>query len=355
MLLFVEGARHSESRKAEKSSMRPEGVIVPMFSPCMEDGQLDPAGIRGYVDYLESRSGIASIFVRSGVGRMYTFTCDETRLMMREAIHASQRTPILPGTAGEYDGNPDSKPSPEVYTSQTIELSKEAQALGAPAVVVILPSGLTLREDVPTEDLIFEYYRQIDQAVDIPILLYQPPGMPIEFQMTSSLMRRIAKLNNVAGMKLSSADETLWRELGQTAQETGFTMICGNESAFLMALFHGAQGVIGEGCNLYPELLCALKHYFDMGNLDEAEILQEKVKKALGLKSMYSSALVAKALARYRGFPVRVTLRPNTRYASAGYHGQDHPEPTIPDPSFITRYDEALRKACAPYMGIFEE
>ena len=332
--------------------MTPEGVIVPMFTPCTEEGQLDPEGIQGYVQYLESRAGISYIFVRSGVGRMYTFTCDETRLMMKEALSASASKPILPGTAGEYDGNPEAKPLAEEYTQQTIELSQEAHALGAPAVVIVLPSALPLKRRDSSEDVIFEYYKQIDEAVDIPILLYQPPGLPEPFQMTSPLMRRLSELDHVIGMKLSSADSSLWQELGSTARETGFSMICGNENGYLMALFHGAQGVIGEGCNLYPELLCALKYHFEMGDLDTAEVLQEKIQRMLGLKKKFPSSLIGKALAKYRGYNVQVALRPDPRKKQTGYDSKSDPAQSLPDEAFIAKYDEELRKACEPYLNI---
>jgi dihydrodipicolinate synthase/N-acetylneuraminate lyase len=154
-------------------------------------------------------------------------------------------------------------------------------------------------------------------------------------------------------MKLSSADETLWRELGKTAAETGFTMICGAEHAYLMALHHGACGVIGEGCNLYPEILCAVKYYHLAGAAQEAERAQLEVNRLLKLKGGFPAAILGKALALRRGCQLTVAQRTAAELDRSGYAGRrDEARARIPTDQFMVRYDREIERACAPYADI---
>ena len=172
--------------------------------------------------------------------------------------------------------------------------------------------------------------------------------------MTAPLMRRLAKLDHLLGMKLSSADAGLWQELGSTAAETGFTMVCGTEHAYLMALGHGARGVIGEGCNLYPEILCALRHYYLAGDMARADAAQAEVNRLLGLKGEFSATILGKALARRRGYEVPIARRVATGLDRSGYEtGETRPNP-LPDEHFMARYDAEIARACRPYRQIAE-
>ena len=322
-----------------------------MFTPCLADGSLDPGGIAEYVRYLRARAGIAAIFPRCGLGQMYTFTCDEAVAIAKHTIAAAGKTPVLPGTAGEFSGDRKAKPDPDVYLDQTIELSVQAEKLGAAAVVIVMPWALRLAEGANVEDVIFDYYQQVDSRVSVPIVLYQPPGLPEEFRMTSPLMRRLTKLDHIVGMKVSSDDEALWRELGQTAAATGFTMICGAENGYLMSLDHGAQGVIGEGCNLYPEILFAVKHYYLAGDTAKATKAQAEVNRLLDIKGKYSSTIIGKALAKRRGYDVPVAKRVATGPDRSGY-ARKGTEEALPGDDFMARYDAEITKACEPYMEI---
>ena len=331
---------------------QPEGVIVPMFTPCLADGRLDPRGIAEYVRYLRDRAGVAAIFPRCGLGQMYTFTCDEAVVMMQHAIPAAGTVPVLPGTAGEFSGDRNARPDPDVYLKQTVALSVRAQQLGAAAAVVVLPWALPVARGVSVEDVIVAYYQAVDRSIDIPIMIYQPPGTDEAFRMTPSLMRRLARLDHMAGMKLSSDDADLWRQLGDTAAATGFTMICGAEHGYLTALAHGARGVIGEGCNLYPEILYAVRHYYLAGDLAKAEKAQAEVNRLLTLKADCHATILGKALARRRGYDVPVARRIATGIDRSGYAPERSDSTALPDADFMARYDAEITGACQPYLDL---
>ena len=139
------------------------GVITPMYTPCDREGRLDERGLRSMVDWLKGRKAITTLFPRSGVGKMYTFTFEEVKLITDIVLsQANGEIYVMPGTAGEYDHNPQHKPDPDRYTQHSIELSLYAQQKGATAVVLVVPSALRKEEDKPVADTIFEYYEKVN-------------------------------------------------------------------------------------------------------------------------------------------------------------------------------------------------
>ena len=235
------------------------GVITPMFTPCRPDGSLDEAAIRSYTDYLIDMGSITALFPRCGLGRMYAFDYDEVKQIIDIVVdQAADRMPVMPGTSGVYDGNPAHRPDPDVFIRQGIELSQHAQKCGAAAVVLVLPAALAPVEGVPLEDTICEYFAAIGAEIDLPIVMYQAPGLPEEYLMTPSLLQRLLTLPNVAGMKYSSGEMVRMARLAMAAEGTNFAFIAGDEIGYLFAITLGASGVIGQGCNTNPEILRAV-------------------------------------------------------------------------------------------------
>lgn len=254
------------------------GVIAPMFTPRFEDGRLDLDGARNFVRWLKSRKCVSSAFARSGVGEMYRFTMSEAREFIATVVdEAAGDLGVLAGCAGEYDDDPEHRPDPARYTAQAVELSQFAQERGADAVVHVLPTALTVGPGETHEQVIFDYYRAVTDAVGIPVVLYQPPELEAKYCMTPALMRRLLSLPRIGGMKLSSAERGVFGPIAAVVAGTGFGMISGCEHFYADALQAGATGVIGGGCNTHPELIYAVQYHFQSGDLDRSRAAQEKV------------------------------------------------------------------------------
>jgi dihydrodipicolinate synthase/N-acetylneuraminate lyase len=280
------------------------GVIAPMFTPCNEDGSLDDEGIRSYVNWLKDTGAVTSIFVRSGVGKMLLFTMDEVRQMARVAIEeADGEVYVLVGASGEFSRG---RPREKVYIEQTVELCQFAQDNGADGAVVV-SFGLDPLGNL--DEKIVKFYEKLNDSVEIPILIYQPGMTPAPFLMKSEVLERVSALPKVRGMKFSTDDMKRFGELCSASLDEDFTMISGAETSFLPSLSLGAGGVIGEGCNTYPQVLRAVFDNFMAGDLGAAARAQFTVNRTLSVWSGMDSAMVGKSYLASKGVKIKPILR----------------------------------------------
>lgn len=292
-----------------------EGVIAPMLTPIHSDGSLDLPGAASFVEWLVSRRCVRSVFARSGMGKMFTFSVDETKRFGETVVKAANgRIGVLIGSSGEWttrDKDRSHKPDAERYLSQAVELSLHAQKIGTDAAVHVMPEAYVPQSGESIEDASYRYFHTIHEATKIPIIIYQPGGIEAEYQMTPALLRRLTVLPRIAGMKVSTADDLVFGPLAQVVSGTSFALIAGNENYYLRALNQGAVGVIGEGCNVYPEILESIRVHFRAGHLLDAERAQADVPKALELTHGYSGSVMWKQILKERGVRIEYYDRNN--------------------------------------------
>lgn len=258
------------------------GVITPMFTPAREDGTIDEDGLRQYTRRLVREPSVTSLFWRSGVGRMYTFSMEEIRWSLDIVLsEAGEKKPVLLGASGCYHGDFTRTADPVRYKEETLELCELAQAKRLMAVVLVIPAGLPVPPGSSPEEVVIEFYEFIHQRTGIPILIYNPQNIPDPFQIAPRVVARLAPLPRVAGMKLSTNDMYRMSILIDAAGEHDFTMIGGSECVYYHALMTGAAGVIGQGCSVYPRLLRAILDHVVKGDFESARRAQFAVNRAL--------------------------------------------------------------------------
>jgi len=237
---------------------RVEGPIVPMLTPFTEDGCIDGETLRRFTDWLIDQR-VSALFPIGGSGERVALTKEEKKIIMQMVIQqADKRVPVWPGTGG-------------ADLRETIELSQYAETLGADAVVVVIP-----RDIEPTEEAIFNYYKELDKNIDIPIYLYEPGGYE-PYSITPNLFKRLAGLNHIAGIKDSSSNMNKITRMVMETEGTRVQVIQGNEVLYLSSLPLGIRGVIGGGCNVYPGLFIELLRYYKEGDVDSARRIQWEI------------------------------------------------------------------------------
>lgn len=257
-----------------------EGVIANVFTCFNEDETLDDVGQRAFLDALLDRGGVDAFFVRSGMGQMYTYSFEDAKQIAKVACtHMAGKAPVLVGCSGEWDRNFDRKPDGEVFTQQAVELSKHAEGLGAAAVVHTMPEAIPVKEGETPLDVTLRYLEAVTGAVDIPVVLYQPPGTDPAFRVTADTIQQMAQVPGVSAIKISTADAGYVADICWAAKKlnNGFRYISGAETAYYAALYLGSCGVIGQGACLNPSILQAVKERFDAGDHDGAMEAQRSI------------------------------------------------------------------------------
>ncbi|WP_280536905.1 4-hydroxy-tetrahydrodipicolinate synthase [Halopenitus sp. POP-27] len=214
-----------------------EGVFPPIVTPFDDDGEVDYESLADNVDRLE-RNGVSGITSCGSTGERSTLRPQEHRDVIEfTAEHAS--TPVIAGTGSSS-------------TWEAIELTQHAADVGADAAMVHAPYY-----SAPSDDDIVHHYREVANAAEIPVLLYNYPAA-FGFNLDPDVVVELAAHPNVVGIKDSLGDLRQIHELIRRTEETDFDVISGWDSLAWPAINAGATGLIGISGNVFPGALAEL-------------------------------------------------------------------------------------------------
>lgn len=291
-----------------------EKIIAPMYTPFNEDASLDEIGIGEVLKFLENKKVVNTVFVRSGVGKMHTFSFNEVKKIIEIATENTS-LPIIAGTSGIYNRDRNNKPEQKKYIEETILLTNYAKEKGAKGAVIVIPEALSCKNKEEIPERIFEYYKTISENSEIPLTIYAPPGIEEGYEPTPSLIEKIVSLKNIAGMKYSTSDINKFKAIAEVVRnKTSFSLIVGAEHIFLEGLQTGAKGVIGGGCNFQPEILYSVYKNFKEGKLKEAEEAQNTAKAVLSKLSGVDGSIFIMMYLRDKGYNVKICTRGQNIY-----------------------------------------
>lgn len=284
------------------------GAMAPVFTAFREDGAFDPDGQRAFLDFLLGWGPISAFIVRSGLGQMYAFGYDDVIAIAETTCrHLAGKAPVIVGCAGVWDRNRDRYPDPATYTRQAVELSRRAEALGAAGVLHVVPEAVRPRDGETIGQVILRYFAAVNDAVRTPIFIYQPPGTDPGYRITTEWVRVLAQMDNVAGMKTSTADAGYITDMIWATADLDFAFIPGAETAFLAALALGSRATIGQGCTVNPSIVAAVQQRFEAGDLRGALDAQRSVN--LLVESCPNPVEFLKRYAAEKGYAVQPHAR----------------------------------------------
>jgi 4-hydroxy-tetrahydrodipicolinate synthase len=212
--------------------MKPlRGTYTVLITPFTPDGKaIDVPALRRLVDW-QIEQGIHGLVPLGSTGEFLSLTREEREQVIETCVTtAAGRVPVLIGTGAEW-------------TRDAVDYAREAERFGADGIMVIPPFYST-----PTEDELFEHYRQIGEAVSLPIMIYNNPATA-NVDLTPPLVARLSRIDNVRYIKESTLEVTRVRDILELCGErmTVFAGILGYESFWL-----GAKGWVAVCSNLLP-------------------------------------------------------------------------------------------------------
>ena len=329
------------------ASFQPKGIISPLFTPFDKEGRIDEAGAANAVRWLVDRRIVSGVFCRSGMGQMFTFSRDDARKLMRAVVQATAgRLTVYANCSGEWRRDENApKPDPKQYTDQSIELAAYAKEQGADAAVFVMPMALAERADMPTEEMIFQYFQAVAKATDMPLFIYQAPGLDPQYNMTPALLKRLlTEVTSLRGMKVSTNKHEFFDPLAEAARGFDhFSMIAGAEHFYLEALPLGAKGCIGGGCMTHPEMIFAIEYYYRQGDMAAAQAAHDVTYRTLRAQGelKVNNSVAGKLYITAKGYPCQPYQRP-----------VGSPLPTAEQ---LAAYTELLDTSVAPYRQAVQE
>jgi len=155
-------------------------------------------------------------------------------------------------------------------TAEAIRLTRHAKNAGATAALVVMPYY-----NKPTPEGQYRHFKEIHDAADIPILIYNIPGRSI-VDMSIETMARLAKLPNIIGVKDATND--LARPIRtKAAIGADFCMLSGEDATVMAFLAQGGHGCISVTANVAPRLLSEMHGAWQRGDLKSAMTINERL------------------------------------------------------------------------------
>jgi 4-hydroxy-tetrahydrodipicolinate synthase len=210
-----------------------EGSYTVMLTPFTEDGKnIDVAAARRFIDW-QIKEGVPGLIPLGSTGEFLSVADDERTQLVETIIdQVKGRVPVIVGTAAEW-------------ANDAVRYSREAERLRADGVMVVPPFYAT-----PSEDELFEHYRQISEAISIPIMVYNNP-FTSNVDLKPAFVARLAQLDNVRYIKDSSGDISRVREIARLS-DGKVTVFAGYHAYDSIVL--GAKGWVSVCGNIVPRL-----------------------------------------------------------------------------------------------------
>lgn len=231
------------------------GAITPLVTPFDEDGALDTASIASLVDWQLAR-GTHGISVGGSTGEPTSQTVAERIEVMRAAAAAiGDRVPFLPGTG-------------TAIMSETLELTAEAQRLGAAAALVVTPYY-----GRPQQQGLYEWYSTVaGEFPDLPIIVYNVPIRAAVDISPETVVRLRRDHENIVGIKETTRD---FEHVSYVLDKCGtdFIALSGIELLCYPMLCLGGDGHLSCAGNFAPEPAAELYDAFVAGDHQRAREL----------------------------------------------------------------------------------
>lgn len=233
------------------------GSIVALVTPMHDDGSVDYAALRRLIDW-HIAQGTDCIGVVGTTGESPTVSVEEHCEIIRVSVeHAKGRVPIMAGTGGNS-------------TREAIELSRFAKQVGADCTLSVVPYY-----NKPSQEGIYQHYKAIAEAVDIPMVLYNVPGRTVA-DMQPETALRCASLPGVIGVKEATGNIERAQWLIKQAPKS-FAIYSGDDGTAVALMLLGGQGNVSVTANVAPKLMHELCIAAVEGRVREATTIQMRL------------------------------------------------------------------------------
>ncbi|MGB0205957.1 MAG: 4-hydroxy-tetrahydrodipicolinate synthase [Neptuniibacter sp.] len=267
------------------------GSSVALVTPMHSNGDVDWENLDKLVD-MHVEKGTDSIVAVGTTGESATLNCDEhCQVIKRVVERVAGKIPVIAGTGANS-------------TAEAIELTAEAKAMGADACLLVTPYY-----NKPTQEGLYQHYKAVAEAVDIPQILYNVPGRTAcDMQPATAL--RLADLPNIVGIKEATGDIERAKELIAKAPE-GFAIYSGDDETAVELMLAGGHGNISVTANIAPAEMAKLCSLAMNGEADEARNLNQSLMQLHNSMFVESNPIPVKwAMAEmgWMGYGIRLPL-----------------------------------------------
>ena len=233
------------------------GSLVALVTPMNPDGSVDWDALKRLVQWhvAEGTHGIVAV---GTTGESATLDVDEHLSVVRTVIEvAAGRLKVIAGTGANS-------------TREAIELTREAALLGADAVLLVTPYY-----NKPTQEGLYQHYKAIAEAVQIPQILYNVPGRT-GVDMHNDTVVRLAGTPNIVGIKDATGDLARGKDLIDRVAGR-MAVYSGDDATAIELMLLGGKGNISVTANVAPGVMAEACEAALAGHAEQARALTARV------------------------------------------------------------------------------
>jgi len=233
------------------------GYAPALPTPFNDDGNIDSAAFEKFCD-CQIREGATALVVCGTTGEAAALSPAEHHTLVRIAAGvASSRLPVIAGAGSNS-------------TSHAIDLTQDAQACGADAVLSVVPYY-----NKPTQIGLYEHFRAIAESTALPVILYDVPSRTA-CGLADETVVRLAEMPQVIGLKDATGDVTRPARL-RSLVGPDFRLLSGDDATALAFLAQGGDGCISVTSNVVPGLCRSMFLAYRHANMPRATHLANPI------------------------------------------------------------------------------
>ena len=218
-----------------QSSPMLQGSLVAIVTPMQADGNLDLDALKTLLDFHVS-AGTDGVVIVGTTGESPTVDFDEHCLLIETTIqHINKRIPVIAGTGANS-------------TREAITLTAAAKKLGVDACLLVAPYY-----NKPTQEGLYQHFKAVAEAVDIPQILYNVPGRT-GCDIHNDTTLRLSEIHNIVGIKDATGNIERGVDIIHRASEN-FAVYSGDDGTAAALMLMGGKGVISVTANVAPKLM----------------------------------------------------------------------------------------------------
>lgn len=232
------------------------GSIVAIVTP-FKKGKVDEKAFGELIDF-HLRSGTHGIVPCGTTGESATLSHEEHKRVVELAVKmAGGRIPVIAGTGSNS-------------TEEAIAFTRHAKAAGAAGALLITPYY-----NKPTQEGLYQHYKAVAKAVDLPLVLYNIPGRT-GVNMLPATVARLMEFDNIIGIKEGTGSLQQISDLVQLCGER-LVILSGDDFTALPTMAVGGKGVISVTANIAPADMAQMIEAAGRGDYGRAKKLHDQL------------------------------------------------------------------------------
>ncbi|MGB2666402.1 MAG: 4-hydroxy-tetrahydrodipicolinate synthase [Candidatus Acidiferrum sp.] len=251
------------------------GTGTALVTPFRRDSSLDESALRSLVKR-QIDAGIDFLVPCGTTGESPTLSEEEHRRVVEITVElAKGKVPVLAG-AGGYN------------TCEVIERARELARLDASGILSVTPYY-----NKPTQDGLYQHFKAIAEAVDLPIILYSVQGRT-GVNIEPATVARLAQIPNIVGIKEASGNVGQMAAILNCVPEE-FLVLSGDDALTLPLLAIGGRGVVSVASNEIPAEMKRLTQLALAGDFAGAREIHRRYHPLMEVNFVESNPIPVKA------------------------------------------------------------